>query len=95
MNCYISGGYNVGCLELLNTTDLVRIGPNNLLINSDDTDTCIDVTTTSTGSIFRNYLEVDGETDTSVTANNGLSLYENYMVNLDAEAGGIVGTRST
>ena len=96
MNCYISGQYGVGNFEQGNTTDLVRIGPNNLLINTDGTDTCIDVVSTGTGSIFGNLLEIatNGQI-TSVTIDNDMSLYENYFVNLDGEAGGIVGVVST
>jgi hypothetical protein len=96
MNCYLTGDMAVGNIELANTTDLIRIGPNNLCINTNATDTCIDVVATASGSIFDNYLEIatNGQ-DTAITADNDLSLYENYFVNLDGETGGIVGTAST
>lgn len=96
MNCYITGSFAVGNIEVQSTTDLVRIGPNNLLINTNATDTCIDVVTTTTGSIFRNMLEIatNGEV-TAITVANDASLYENYFVNLDQETGGLQGVASS
>lgn len=95
MNCYITGSYAVGCIELQNTADLVRIGPNNLLINTNATDTAIDVAGDLTGFIFRNMLETDGDAvDTAITVDNNASLFQNFMVNNDGEAGGIVGVVS-
>ncbi len=93
MNCFITGGFTIGCLDLNQTTDLIRIGPNNHLINTNDTDTCIDVLATSSGTIFLNYMETDGDAvDTAVTVDNDLSLLKNLFVNLDGQTGGIVGT---
>lgn len=93
MNCFITGGFTIGCLDLNQTTDLIRIGPNNHLINTNDTDTCIDVLAAASGTIFLNYMETDGDAvDTAVTVDNDLSLLKNLFVNLDGQTGGIVGT---
>lgn len=96
MNCYITGQYGIGNFELANETDLMRIGPDNLLINTDPTDTCIDVVAASNGFIFDNMLEIatNGQA-TAVTVDNDLSMFQNFFVNLNGEAGGLQGTAST
>jgi hypothetical protein len=94
-NCYITGDFAVGNIESANTTDLVNFH-DNLLINTNATDTCIDVVATCSGSIYRNFMEIATDAqDTSITVDNDCSLYENYFVNLDGQTGGIVGTAST
>lgn len=94
-DCYITGAFAVGNIEAQSTTDLVRIH-DNLLINTDATDTCIDVVTTTTGSIFRNFMEIATDAQvTAITIANDASLYENFFVNLDQETGGLQGVAST
>jgi len=93
INCYITGTFSTGNISLLNATDLVRIG-NNLLLNTNATNTCIDVITTCTGFIYDNLMEITGAL-TAITVNNDCSLFDNFLVNADAEGGVLQGTVST
>lgn len=96
INCYITGDYSAGCIELLNTTDLVRIG-HNLLINTNAVDVCISCgDTTCTGFIYDNLMEIatNGQV-TSITVSNDCSLFDNFFVNNDGEGGLLQGTVST
>ncbi len=96
INCYITGTYSAGCIELLNTTDLVRIG-HNLLINTHGVDVCISCgDTTCTGFIYDNLMEIatNGQV-TAITVSNDCSLFDNFFVNNDGEGGLLQGTVST
>jgi len=96
INCYITGTFTAGCIVLGNTTELVRVG-NNLLLNTHGIDVCISITTnTCTGFIYDNLMEIATDAQlTAITVNNDCSLFDNFLVNVDAESGVLQGTVST
>lgn len=94
-HCEISGTFVVANIECLSTTDRVRVH-DNMLLNTHTGDTCIHLSTTATGFVYDNYLETATDAvDTAIATDNDASLFQNFFVNLDGEAGGIVGVAST
>ncbi len=83
------------CIENLTTaTTNLTVSNNNLWNRHTGSIVCINAVSTSTGNINYNLLRMElngisgGITDTGTGASN-FSLFENYYVNLDGEAGGL------
>lgn len=93
-NCFImcdgaNGGIEVGVAPELHIH-------HNYIESSHANDVCITLGATATGLIHDNRLKIatDGQV-TWISATNDCGLFENYGVNADAEAGGLIGTVST
>lgn len=93
-NCFIATDGQNGGVEVA-AAPMVYIHHNHIHCTHAD-DECITVAGTTTGFISHNNLRnaTDGQV-TWITAASDCQLFENYGVNADAEAGGLIGTVST
>lgn len=93
-NCYIVCDGALGCIEYANAADANV--HHNYCESSHANDVCITLGATTTGLVYSNFLKLatDGQA-TWITATNDCGLFENYGVNADSQAGGLIGTVST
>lgn len=94
-NCFIICDGANGGIEDATASKQIHIH-HNYIESSHANDVCITLAATSTGLVHHNMLKLatDGQV-TWITATNDCGLFENYGVNADAEAGGLIGTVST
>lgn len=94
-NCHIVCDGAAGCIEDATASLQINIH-HNTLESTHANDVAITLAAASTGFVQHNNLRIatDGQV-TWISADNDCQLFENYGVNADAEAGGLIGTVST
>ncbi len=90
------GDFLVGPIENVSTACTRVLIEHNDMDNYNASDICITLVTTTDGTIRYNTLNILTNAEvTWITAATDVQLYENYGVNNDAEAGGLIGVVST
>jgi len=92
-NCWIVCDGALGCIEDGTASAQVHIH-DNYLECSHANSVAITLQATTTGLVADNRIKVAGTLANAITAGSDVGLFENYVVDTDAQTGGLIGTPS-